>query len=314
MKCHRTLKCVPLACVLLSPAAHAGLFGPDIVPLSSAALKEKLHEQRIALEIKAAPLEVKSKGAAVGGFILGFIASSALGSNAGRPRPGSTMQQWAESLQAASKIAMESGGAIASATTSVLNAQNAKSAGTQAKEGPIALLVPQLQAAFMQAYGSRWRSATEEKASQADDAKMRLDVEQSTWMVDFSMTSSDYHLRYSLGMKLTDLAAKAINRSVVCEGIFDKKMSDEDWKKDDFQAVADASKAVSERCLEKFLSELDIARVDIAIDGAATESMIAPDVREAGPTHIVDAEPVKSADDDANRTHQSGKFRWSGFE
>jgi hypothetical protein len=67
-------------------------------------------------------------------------------------------------------------------------------------------------------------------------------------------------------------ATKAINRSVTCEGVFDKAMPEDDWKKDDFKAVADVSKAVAELCLEKFLADLDITRAAPLVASVSTDA------------------------------------------
>jgi hypothetical protein len=264
--CQRII-CVTLAFILASPAAHAGFFGPDIVPLSPAVLKDKLKGQPLAVEIKAASLEFKSKGAAVAGVVFGFLLSSALASGSG-PRPGMSAQQNMQSLQQTSNLAMQASGTIATSTTALMNSQAVKSAGAQAKEGPIGLITPQLEAAFAQAYGTKWRTASDDKAAADAEEKFGLRIEQTTWMVDFSIASSDYDLRYKLGMTLTDLTSKAINKSVTCEGTYDKKMPDDDWKKDDYQAVADASKAIASLCLDKFLGEIDIVRADPPVKAA----------------------------------------------
>lgn len=249
----------------LSIPAHAGLFGPDNVPLAADALREKLQGQPLSLSIKAVPLELKSKGAAVGGFVLGFVLSSAMASGAG-PNPGMSAQQNAQFMQTMSKAAADVGGAIATTSARMLDAQASKAAGQQAQEGPMAWLAPQLQAAFDQAYASRWQSAP------TDATKLQLDLDQSAWTVDFSMLSSDYELRYALDMTLTDTAVKAINKKATCTGAYAKKMPLDDWKKDDHQAIASASKEVAEQCLDKFLAALNIGRAAIPVP-AATASV-----------------------------------------
>jgi hypothetical protein len=264
------MACLTVLVFTLSSSAHAGLFGPDIVTLTPAELQEKLRDQALTFTTKAAPLEFSSKSAAIGGFVLGLVLSSAVASTGTSTRPGMPAQQRMQNLQNMQQFSKASAGtgiAIGRMVGESMSAQVVKGAAVQTREGPVAWLVPRLQAAFVEAYRTQWRPFIDEKSRSADtinDSKMSLSVDQPVWMVDFSMTSSDYSLKYKIDMVLTDLASKAVNRSINCEGVFEKVMSEEEWKKDDLKAVADASNAIAEQCLDRILFDLNIARAAIA--------------------------------------------------
>ncbi len=119
------------------------------------------------------------------------------------------------------------------------------------------------------------------------------------------MLLSNYELRYQLDMKLTDTVANAINKSVACEGVFGKKMPEDDWRKDDYRAVADASKEIAGRCIDTFLAALELDRLVIASSdtGGSASSDTVGDTAAA----IVQSEPATVESEGASDTDRISK-------
>ena len=79
----RLITLIVLATSLVTNPAVAGLFGPDIELLSPGEINTRLHEETVLFSPSGTPLQIKTKGAAVGGFLVGMILSSAMASSGG---------------------------------------------------------------------------------------------------------------------------------------------------------------------------------------------------------------------------------------
>lgn len=87
-------------------SATAGFFGPTVEILPTDQVWTRMQEQPLAFASNAAPLEIRTKGAAVGGFILGSLLSSAAisGGGAGMSNPAQMQQQMQANMAIAEQL------------------------------------------------------------------------------------------------------------------------------------------------------------------------------------------------------------------
>lgn len=259
---------VALALALaFSQTASAGLFGPSTELIQGEALTQKLQSAPLVVSVNGSALDIRSKAAAVGGFLLGFIASSAMAS--GPTRPGMNAQQMNQSMQANMQIASSFNQNVQSAIINMAAVQAAKPKAQIAKEGPVVPVSQQLLASLAQT--PQLHVATASDGTPAAPADLQLRISQPVWQLDFSMVSSDYTLRYQVDVSLYQKQSDTIFFKDGCQGEYAEKMPREAWEANDFGALEAASMNIAKQCALGLLSKLGLQPVTLAVDTSAAE-------------------------------------------
>jgi len=285
---------------LMQPAS-AGLFGPGTEILQGPALAQMLQSQPVVVSVSGGPLDVRSKAAAVGGFLLGFVASSVMAS--GGMRPGMNAQQMNQTMQANLQIATAFNQNIQSTVTRMAADQAAKSTTQVAKEGPLGPISQQLIPALAQTPGLMLAPTAE--GTQADPAYLQLRLTQPEWQLDFSMASNDYTLLHQIELTLYQKSTDKIFFKETCKTEYAKKMPKEDWERDDYAAVATASNELASQCADKLVAALGIGALPqtMAVSPKAAGATPAPATEAQAPAEEVDrtenAAPVEPAQNTA---------------
>lgn len=269
--------------LVFSQSASAGLFGPSTELIQGEALAQKLQSAPIVVSINASPLDIRSKAAAVGGFLLGFVASSAMAS--GSVRPGMNAQQMNQSMQSNMQIASSFGQNAQTAVTSMAAAQAAKPHAQIAKEGPVVPVGQQLLASLAQLPKLRVAAASDRNPTNPSD--LQLKIAQPVWQLDFSMMSSDYTLRYQVDVSLYQKQSDTIFFKEACQGEYPEKMPQEAWEENDFEALEAASMKIAKQCASGLISKLGLLSVAEVRETKAGESVVNPTAsadRDAGNT------------------------------
>ena len=273
-----------VAVLLLGGAIHqpasAGFFGPTNTPLKGDALAAKLASQPLAFSTNAALLEIRTKGAAVGSFLLGFVVSSAMASGGGG-MPGNA-QQMQRSMQANADIARSFNQNLQVALTQVAATQAEKPKGQIAREGPIVVVGQQLIASIKQQPGLTLAVASADAPEKA--AGLQIQVTQPVWKLDFSMASSSYTLLYETAAALYEKQSDTIFFKSTCKGEFPKKMELEAWERDDFSEVAQAADAIGRQCATSLVAALglsQVANVPAAVAAGVTAAAAGTDAAAA---------------------------------
>jgi len=239
---------LPTALIILSilsvKPAQAGLFGPDNDPLNAAQIGERLRNATLALDASGKPLEIRTKGAAIGGFLVGMLLSSAMasGANVRAGNPAQIQQQ----MQANMNIAQQANLNIQSTVRQIAAETDGQAAAESARRGPLPLLMHTLNEA-MRAQG------TQAVAKHADPKPaLVLRLTQEEWKLDFEALSSDYVLKTTLTLELLDTAADKRHLRTACAIEFARKMPLEDWEKNDHLAIALAAREIALDCHQRF--------------------------------------------------------------
>lgn len=256
--------CVVFAVTFSQPAA-AGLFGPASQPLQGDALLEKLHSAPVVFKVQGNLLHIRSKGAEVGGFLLGMIAGSALAS--GTSSPGASAQQMNQQMQANMQIATTFSQNVNSAVISAAEAQAAKPRAQVAKEGPVLAISQELLASLSQV--PQLNIAPAGAGRSASPADLQLTVSQPQWQLDYSMLSSDYTLRYNVSVQLYQKESDTIYFKESCQGEYGKKMPQEEWEQGEFGALQNASREIAKRCAVELQAKLGFAAEQAAAEPSA---------------------------------------------
>lgn len=233
--------------------ANAGFFGPSTNWLSGDALAQKLRSQPLVIDVGGSALDVRSKSAAIGGFLLGFIANSAMASGGGMPSGGNA-QQMHQNMQANMQMGMQFNQNVQTAFTSIAASQAAKPSGQVGKEGPVVLVAQQLAASLAQNPSIKASYLqTNEKPKPTD---LQLRISQPEWLLDFSMASSDYTLSHRMEVSVYQKETDTLFFKQDCQGTAESKMPKEDWEKNDFAAVASAALDAGNKCAIKVIAAL----------------------------------------------------------
>ncbi len=260
-----------LAAAVLSQSASAGLFGPSTEILKGDALAAKLKTQQVVLSAGGGVLDIRTKSAAVGSFLVGFVVSSALASGGGAPRNAQQMQQ---SMQANAQIASTFHQNLQVAMTQVASDQAAKPKAQIAKEGPVISVSQQLMAGLLQEPGIKMSLASD--AQPAAPADLQLRVSQPEWKLDYSMASSEYTLRYQIDASLYQKESDTVFYKDSCKGEASKKLALEDWERDDFSEVALAAGDIASRCAATLAAALGLRAVPAAPSSTPAAPAAAP--------------------------------------
>jgi len=278
-----------LAIAVLSQPAAAGLFGPSTELLKGDALAAKLKTQQVVLSAGGGVLDVRTKGAAVGSFLVGFIVSSALASGGGTT---GNAQQMQKNMQANMQIATTFNQNLQVAMTQVASDQAAKPKIQIAKEGPVIAVSQQLMGSLLQDPAIKMSLASD--AQPAAPADLQLRVSQPEWKLDFSMASSEYTLRYQVDASLYQKESDTVFFKESCKGEASKKLVLEDWERDDFSEVALAAGDIASRCGAVLTAALGLRPVVAALQPPAAQAGTA--VESPAPALLVPATVTGQAD------------------
>lgn len=270
--------CIAFAVTFSQPAA-AGLFGPASEPLQSDALMQKLRSAPVVLNVRGNLLHIRSKGGEVGGFLLGMIAGSALASGTSSA-PSTSAQQLQRQLDANVQIATTFSQNVNTAIVSAAEAQTAKPQAQVAKEGPVLAISQELLASLSQVPQLNIATAGAERSASAAD--LQLTVSQPQWQLDYSMLSSDYTLRYNVSVQLYQKESDTIYFKESCQGEYGEKMPQEEWERDEFGALQNASREIAKRCAAELQGKLGLATGAVAMAEEPTDTV--PAVVSSAPT------------------------------
>lgn len=270
--------CIAFAVTFSQPAA-AGLFGPASEPLQGDALMQKLRSAPVVLNVRGNLLHIRSKGGEVGGFLLGMIAGSALASGTSSG-PSTSAQQLQRQLDANVQIATTFSQNVNSAIVSAAEAQAATPRAQVAKEGPVLAVSQELLASLSQVPQLNIATAGAERSASAAD--LQLTVSQPQWQLDYSMLSSDYTLRYNVSVQLYQKESDTIYFKESCQGEFGEKMPQEEWERDEFGALQNASREIAKRCAAELQGKLGLATGAVAMAEEPTGTV--PAVVSSAPT------------------------------
>ena len=270
--------CIAFAVTFSQPAA-AGLFGPASEPLQGDALMQKLRSAPVVLNVRGNLLHIRSKGGEVGGFLLGMIAGSALASGTSSG-PSTSAQQLQRQLDANVQIATTFSQNVNSAIVSAAEAQAAKPRAQVAKEGPVLAVSQELLASLSQVPQLNIATAGAERSASAAD--LQLTVSQPQWQLDYSMLSSDYTLRYNVSVQLYQKESDTIYFKESCQGEYGEKMPQEEWERDEFGALQNASREIAKRCAAELQGKLGLATGAVAMAEEPTGTV--PAVVSSAPT------------------------------
>lgn len=251
-----------VAALTVSPA-HAGFFGPDNEPLTPAQISERLQREPITFSGGGKALEIRTKGAAIGGFIAGFILSSAMASGGSVPGNPAQMQQ---QMQARMDIAQQFNANFQVAANRLSAEAAGAAAGEIARRGPLPLLLQTLSGDLRErqvrlADANPAASAATSVDASADASApakpvLALTLSQTEWKLEFEAFSSDYALKTALTLELIDKAADKLHLRAICQQDYPKKMELDDWERDDHLAIAQAADDIARRCHGEFMAAL----------------------------------------------------------
>jgi hypothetical protein len=261
MSVKTTLRTLFIAAAIATPPAHAGFFGPDHEPLSPVQIGERLQREPVSFAGGGKALEIRTKAAAIGGFIVGAILSSAAasGSVSGANNAAQMQQQMQANMQIAQQANVHIQGAV--------NQLSAEAAGAVAAEmaqrGPLPLLVQTLNGALREQQTQLADANAEPKPALA------LKLSQTEWKLDFETFSSDYVLKTALTLELLDKTADKLHLRTVCQQEFPKKMELDAWERDDHLAIAQAAEEIARSCHAQFATALNLAATTAATSSSA---------------------------------------------
>jgi hypothetical protein len=222
---------------------------------------ERLQREPVSFAGGGKALEIRTKAAAIGGFIVGAILSSA--SASGSVRGANNAAQMQQQMQANMQIAQQANVHIHGA----VNQLSAEAAGAAAAEvaqrGPLPLLVQTLNGAL------REQQAQLADANAEPKPALALRLSQTEWKLDFETFSSDYVLKTALTLELLDKAADKLHLRATCQQEYPKKMELDDWERDDHLAIAQAAEEIARGCHAQFATVLNLAAANAATSPTA---------------------------------------------
>jgi hypothetical protein len=240
-----------VTCLAIKPA-RAGLFGPDVESLSPEDLSARLHDDTLLFSASGVALKIHTKGSAVGSFLAGMILTSALSSNGGGG--AISAEQLNREMQAKVEISQQASVGIQGLVGEALATAIGQQAVDQAQRGPLSLIALALNKAMIEHQVKFVVSATDPVPA------LRLTLLQKEWKLDYSMFSNDYRLSSELTMELIDTKANKLHLSHSCRQEYPRKMSLDDWERDDDRAIAVAAEEIAQHCYQEFSHALDLGQ------------------------------------------------------
>ncbi len=227
-------KFLPLGCLLILSGCATNR--TPIAKLTPDELRTRV--QHSVVSVRSVTTSVKlverTKGQAVGNFLLASVVSSAASSAAGARTAGE--------MQANTQIGQTFGQELNRALPT--GAESDSGIGVEAR------LAKRLRERFPSAPGG------------TPGQPIELVVSASRWELGYEsfLASSDYTLSYALGVAMVEPlseAPKTLAR-VSCQGHVPEKMSLEAWKADDHAAVSKAADRIAEQCFQQTLRALGL--------------------------------------------------------
>ena len=227
-------KFLPLGCLLILSGCATNR--TPITELTPDELRTRV--QHSVVSVRSVTTSVKlverTKGQAVGNFLLASVVSSAASSAAGARTAGE--------MQANTQIGQTFGQELNRALPT--GAESDSGIGVEAR------LAKRLRERFPSAPGG------------TPGQPIELVVSASRWELGYEsfLASSDYTLSYALGVAMVEPlneAPKTLAR-VSCQGHVPEKMSLEAWKADDHAAVSKAADRIAEQCFQQTLRALGL--------------------------------------------------------
>lgn len=236
-----------LVATLIAPKANAGFFGPDKEPLSPEQIKERMTSTPFSIDSGGVQLDIHTKSAAVGSFLVSFLVGSAIGSSGGGGTPNNAAQMQRQ-MQAHADIAQHTSANL----QKVVTEQAAKSAGAaaaeQARTGPLPLVKQRLESAL--------REMQANLAEAGAKPEYTLKLSQDAWTLDFSTFSSDYALSTTLSLEFRNTQADKIHYQHTCTKIHPQKLPLEAWEQDEHLAIAQGAEDLARDCYREFATAL----------------------------------------------------------
>ena len=205
-----------------------------IAELTPDELKTRLQHGSVSVRPITTPVKLveRTKGQAVGNFLLASVVSSAASSGAGARTVGE--------MQANTQIGQTFG--------QELNRALPTGVESESEIGVEARLAKRLSERFTSAPDG------------TPDNPIELVVSASRWELGYEsfLASSDYTLSYALGVAMVEPSKEApkILRRVFCQGQVPEKMPLDAWKADEHAALRKAADEIAEQCFRKTLSAL----------------------------------------------------------
>ncbi len=171
-------------------------------------------------------------------------------------------QQMNANMQISSQASMQLSQSVQDSVRNIAAKQANKPSDVIAKEGPVVLMSEKVLRQLEQTAG-----INAVYADSVNPEDLQLKITQPLWMLDFSMMSSDYVLSYGIHVSLYQKKSDTIFFDMACTGEHARKMPKEDWERDDFAAVAEASKDFASKCAEQVVAALKLqsAKVEAAL-------------------------------------------------
>ena len=205
-----------------------------IAELTPDELKTRLQHGSVSVRPVTAPVKLaeRTKGQAVGNFLLASVVSSAASSGAGARTVGE--------MQANTQIGQTFG--------QELNRALPTGVESESEIGVEARLANRLSERFPSAPDGTPGNSIE------------LVVSASRWELGYEpfLASSNYTLSFALGVAMVEPSKEApkILRRVFCQGQVPEKMPLDAWKADEHAALRKAADEIAEQCFRKTLSAL----------------------------------------------------------
>lgn len=225
---------LPIFCLLV--LSGCATTGTPVAELTPDELHERLEHGSVRVRPIAAPVKLveRTKGQAVGNFLLASVASS-IASSEGSARTVSEMQANAQ---------------IGQTFGQELN--RALPTGVESES------VGSMEAHLAKLLRERFSSAPDSERG----SPIELVVSASRWELGYEsfLGSSDYALSYALGVALVEPSKDAPTtlKRVLCQGTAPEKMPLDAWKADDHAALSKAAKTIAEQCYQTTLSALGL--------------------------------------------------------
>jgi hypothetical protein len=175
---------------------------------------------------------LKTKGKAVGAFMLSTLAASAVASN-----PASITPQ---GMQDAQELGRATGDLVQRGVTAIGN-------NVHQTETPAAAMAAALT------------HSLSESGMRTDGAAYHIDIKQTQWLLSYdSMFGSDnYRLHWQLDASVRNSADKVVTASV-CRGDDDTKQALDTWKANDYAQVKEVARRVGETCAKQLLNDVGL--------------------------------------------------------
>lgn len=283
MRLNSSLCALLVVSVIATQPARAGFFGPDDEPLNPPQISQRLQREPTVFSASGKALEIRTKGAAIGGFLVGMILSSAMASAGGGGAANAAQMQ--RQMQANMEIAQQANVHIQGAVKQLSAEAAGAAAADLAQRGPLPLLAQRLGDAL------RAQQARLVAADSEPKPGLFLSLRQSEWKLDFETFSSDYVLRSALLLELHDKPAGKIHLRQACSYQYPEKMPLEDWEQDEHLAIAKAAEEIAQRCHKEFSAALNLAQA-AAVAGTPTPADAPPPAKTDGEAAAPDQTPM----------------------